>query len=57
MFSTQIGTCIGEMKNNDASMVFGGCIDKLKGDAPLNKTKMHRKTGKTDAPLKRKMHL
>lgn len=57
MFSTQMGICIGEMENKDASMVFGGYTDKLRGDASLNKTKMHRKTGKIDAPLKRVMHL
>lgn len=57
MFGTQMSVCIGEVGNNDASIIFGGYADKLRGDASLNKTKMHRKTGKTDAPLKRVMHL
>lgn len=57
MFSTQIGICIEEMENEDASIIFGGYTDKLREDASLNKTKMPRKTGKTDAPLKRVMHL
>lgn len=55
MFSTQMGVCIGEIENWDAPMVLGGYTDKLRGDASLNKTKMHRKTGKTDVPLKRKI--
>lgn len=57
MFSTQMDVCIGEMENRDAPMIFGGYTDKLRGDASLNKTKMHRKTGKIDAPLKRRIHL
>ena len=57
MFSTQMSVCIGEVGNTDASMVFGGCTDKLRGNASLNKTNMHSKTGKIDAPLKRGMHL
>lgn len=57
MFSTQMDVCIGEMENRDVPMIFGVYTDKLRGDASLNKTKMHRKTGKIDAPLKRRMHL
>lgn len=57
MFSTQMDVCIGEVGNNDASMIFGGYTDKLRGDTSFNKTKMHRKTGKIDAPLKRRIHL
>lgn len=57
MFSAQMSVCIGEMRNNDASMIFGGYTDKLRGDTSLNKTKMHRKTGKIDAHLKRRIHL
>ena len=52
-----MGICIGEMENMDASIVFGGYTNKLRGNTSLNKTKMHRKTGKTDAAIKRGMHL